>query len=171
MRRYVMMAARLIGFTILVGSTAVPAKAQMHLFRMTPRVDTTQSVSERYKAEIYEKWWREIANCQGLPLPGAYKHVRWYHINALFFADAREALEADLAGRRIEWALGKSYTFEYQIFVALPYKFDEQVIKHEMLHFLLLWDGQPLSPVHPKPYYARCGMAPEYQRLLPAVGP
>lgn len=143
----------------------VASGAQLHTFRV-PRsvamVDSTAAPTARYvHDEIYERWWREIAACEGLALPPAHAFVRWFYINALFFADSAVALEEEHAGRDVTWLAAGSYLFEMQTFVALPYLYDEEVIKHEMLHWLLMWSGIAVDG-HPVPYYGRCGVYAKY---------
>jgi hypothetical protein len=111
-------------------------------------------------AKVYERWWREIADCQGLPLPVQHLQIKWVQINAVHFYDA-DYDKPDATGL-MYWDLGKSYLELGIIMIAMPYRYDEEVIKHEMTHFLMVWAGEKPghSPLH---YSGACGVYPRYQ--------
>jgi hypothetical protein len=99
----------------------------------------------------YERWYWEIANCEGLrPPPMLFREIRFFYINAIGF------------GRRIHPQVLLGYTLtepEYGVFLVLPLIGDANLVKHELLHAILSALG--LNKVsHPKPYYdaGRCGM-------------
>lgn len=141
------------------------AGAQLHTFRVPKAlamVDTTFPGSSSYIPDkVYDRWWHEIADCEGLTLPPLYSSVRWYQINALVFADSVTASADETAGKPVSWLAAGSYLLELQIFVALPYRYTEEIIKHEMLHWLLFWNGISMGG-HPAPYYGRCGVRERY---------
>lgn len=112
--------------------------------------------------EIYEKWWVEIAACEQLPLPPVHYLVRFYQINAIHFYDAlRPSLGLDLFGNLvIRWAVGMSYPEDLEMYVALPSREVEIVLKHEMIHFLMFWAGEPGG--HPPERFETCGVTTIY---------
>src|SRR4051812_28200723 len=44
-------------------------------------------VSEYLPNWDYERWWQEIADCEGLWLPPAHARIRFFQINAVHFYD------------------------------------------------------------------------------------
>jgi hypothetical protein len=122
-------------------------------------------VSEYLPNEDYDRWWHEIAECEGLSLPYFYSRVRFFQVNAVHFYDKdRPSLFwGDDGILYVNWAVGQSYILEGLIFVALPHRGEELVIKHEMLHFLLFWNGvPPAGDHHPMPFFGQCGMSITY---------
>lgn len=145
------------------------SSAQQHIhFRIaTPRAKASPMYTRisRYLPDmkVYERWWREISECQGLPLPPEHVRLEWVHVNAIHFVDAdRDTADSD---GEIWWALGKSYLATGVVMIALPYKYDEQVIKHEMTHWLIYWAGEKNREDHPPLHFdGSCGVYPAYKR-------
>jgi hypothetical protein len=112
-------------------------------------------------AKIYERWWKEIALCQGLPLPVDHFRIEWVHVNAIHFIDADHD-QPDSTGN-YNWSIGKSYLGWGVIMIALPYKYDEETIKHEMTHLLIYWAGEKNASDHPRLHFdGRCGVYERY---------
>jgi hypothetical protein len=127
-------------------------------------------VSEYLMTEEYDRWWHEIAECEGLWLPIDYMRVRYFQVNAVHFYDKdHPSLFRGIDGvTYVNWAVGTSYLAEGAMFIALPNREEPYVVKHEMLHFLLYWNGiPPGKDQHPAPYYTQCGMSIVYQRQPP----
>lgn len=78
----------------------------------------------------YEAWWREIAACENLPLPLKHYSTRFFALNV------REYLYDQV------WAIGNVAPEENQIYLAFPYIGVEAIVKHEMLHLLMEWNGE-----------------------------
>lgn len=120
--------------------------------------------SEYLPGDDYDRWWHEIADCEGLRLPSDYGRVRFFQVNAVHFYDRdHPSLFWRDGVLMVRWAIGQSFPWEAVIFVALPYRLDRLVVEHEMLHMLISWNGiPPGEDLHPLPYYARCGMEVQY---------
>lgn len=123
-------------------------------------------VGEYLPLEEYDRWWHEIAQCEQLALPNDYVRIRFFQVNAAHFYDQdRPSLFWKDGTLWVSWAIGQSYLDEGVIFMALPYRREERVVKHEMLHFLLFWNRVPPGKnLHPMPFYGVCGMSISYER-------
>lgn len=124
-------------------------------------------VSEYLPPADYDRWWHEIAACEGLSLPPRYVRVRFFQVNAVHFynRDQPYVSRDPLTGKALKgWSIGQSYLTLGIVFFALPHKDEELVVKHELLHFLLYWAAVPAGENggHPKPYFQRCGMTSFY---------
>lgn len=168
-RSWVECARAILRLAFLAGAMALLAPrgagSQMRTFRVradVAMIDTAFPASSSYIPDkVYDRWWHEIAECEGLPLPPFYALVRWHQINASFFADSAGAAVEEKAGANISWFAAVSYLNTWQTFVALPYRYVEEVIKHEMLHWLLRWHAA-ITQGHPSPYFGRCGVYEKY---------
>lgn len=115
----------------------------------TEKLDPTLPWMSEYRAPfIYEVWWREIAACEGLPLPiEKVRRVQYFQVNAPDFIPD----EVD--------AIVYAVTFdEGQSFIAYPYIWNKALIGHEALHLLRLWAGDPKWYDHNPRFYDRCGI-------------
>lgn len=156
-----MATAKRIAWILAFGILLVrPAHAQLHDFRV-PSANVVSAMfppsSRLFPDERYDRWWHEIAACESLRLPPFYFLVQFYQLNAPAFQDVKDTV----AIRKNRWAIGESFVLEGQMFIALPYIYDEVVIKHEMLHFLLFWN-RVLDRDHPADRFEICGMVREY---------
>lgn len=116
-----------------------------------------EATSRYYLDATYDRWWHEVAACQGIELPDSYVLVRYVQVNyAWFNLTGKEAAAAGSA------YAGYSFVREWQMFVAIPYRNDEEVVKHEMTHFLLYWAHIAYGG-HPAQYFSgRCGFTARY---------
>jgi hypothetical protein len=106
---------------------------------------------------MYEDWWKEIAACEGLPLPPEHVQVQFVALSA------REFFPLDDPG----WAIGYAHVWSGQLYLAFPYIGDKTIVMHEMLHFLLWWSEGRLG--HSEERYGKkdigkCGVVP-YRRV------
>jgi len=155
---------------------AAPAAARAQSAKQFKTPDSASKVSEtlawasEYLApEIYEKWWREIAACEKLPLPLAHYQVRFYQVNAWRFYDlAHPMYGIDFFGKKVlMWAVGLSYGKDLEMYLALPHIYEEIILKHEMIHFLMYWAGEKpdktlSDPWHPPARFETCGVTTQY---------
>lgn len=157
---------------LLVGAPASAQVREFHVPHDAPKVSAVLPMISNYIAPaVYEQWWQEIAACEQLPLPVTHYRVRWYQINAGMFFDGLQPIYArDSTGQIrhdeeghvfIMWAAAISYPGALEAFVSLPYMFEQTIIKHEMVHFLMAWAGEPGG--HPKERFdGRCGLTITY---------
>jgi hypothetical protein len=104
----------------------------------------------------YEVWWHEIAACERLPLPPIHFQVQYFAVAAREFWPMTEG----------GWAIGYAHVWGNQLYLAFPYLDDKAIVEHEMLHFLMYWQGE--EPGHPESRYGeigvgKCGVVP-YRR-------
>jgi hypothetical protein len=161
------MRIRLLVAALFATLASSSAGAQQHIrFNITMPVGKVSPMHMRVSqylpdTKIYERWWHEIAECQALPLPPQHTRIEWVHVNAIHFYDA-DRDHPDSTGR-IAWDIGKSYIPTGVIMIALPYKYDEEVIKHEMTHWLIFWSGAKNKEDHPALFFSgRCGVWETY---------
>jgi hypothetical protein len=102
----------------------------------------------------YDRWWHEIAACENLPLPADYKKVRWFAVNAKAFHPAKEP--DDTTAAETPEAVGYLWHWTPEIWLALPLRNLEWMVKHEMLHVLMMWAGE--EPGHPPERFEVCGL-------------
>lgn len=105
-------------------------------------------ISEYHAPFIYQLWWRQIADCEGLPLPAdSLKKVQYFQVN-----------EPDFIPDGVD-AIVYAVTFEAdQTFIAYPYIWNESLVKHEALHLLLRWKGDPNWYLHDPVRFSSCGL-------------
>jgi hypothetical protein len=107
-------------------------------------------VTEFTPPAIYEKWWKEIAECEKIPQPGIMaKTVVWVQVNSHTF--------------RIGLQRGSAFGFtdpeRVTIYLALPSVLEEEVVKHEMVHMLDYWHGEDEGEdYHPQDRFEVCGL-------------
>lgn len=108
----------------------------------------------------YETWWRETAACLGVELPSYHLLVKFLQINYPYFD-----LPVDDPAPPGQGILGHSFVTEWQMFVAIAYRENREVITHEMAHFLLYWAGIAIGG-HPARYFGgRCGFTATYRGI------
>ena len=150
--------AWLAGFLILALPAFAKMGAQQGRAPVMPGAATNNAVkldpslpwvSEYAPPFIYEIWWREIAKCEGLPFPvERARQVQYFQVNAPDF------IPGDVD------AIVYAVTYEQgQTFVAYPYIWNKALVKHEFLHLLLMWAGDPKWYEHNPHFYDRCGVA------------
>jgi hypothetical protein len=102
---------------------------------------------------VYDRWWHEVADCERLPLPPDYKKVRFFAVNAKYFAPANEPGDTtDIATT----AVGYNWQAGPEIWLVLPVRMLEWLVKHEMLHQLMKWAGEQAG--HPPERFEKCGL-------------
>jgi hypothetical protein len=123
------------------------------------------AVSEYSPRPDYDRWWHEIADCEGLPLPPMYRYVTFVQINAPHFYDKDHPQLFWKDGvQYVYWAIAQSNLGEGLMFVSVLHRDEAYTIKHEMLHFILFWNGiKPGDDGHPMPYFSQCGMTVSYE--------
>lgn len=153
---------RIIALLLLVLALFLPelVRAQTHDIEVPegPVINPMYPATSRYFLDpMYDRWWHEVAACEGLALPDVYQLVRYVQINYAYFD-----LPADDPAPPGSGILGHSFVAEWQMFVAIPYRYDEEVVKHEMTHFLLYW-ARIAYGGHPRQYFSgRCGFSERY---------
>lgn len=108
----------------------------------------------------YERWWHEIADCEGLPLPPEHLNVRYFAVNG------REFVIPDIyywVRGLANWAIGYSLPEKGEMYLAFPYLDEEYLFKHEAVHFLQFWAGEQAG--HPVSRIGvdgigKCGIVP-----------
>lgn len=107
-------------------------------------------VTEYSQPFIYSVWWGEIASCEGLPVPDSalQASVQFFSVPTPYFASEFQGM---LAG---------TYDYEPAVYIGAPYVWEEGIVKHEMLHMLLHWEGFELKNFHPAELFERpdCGI-------------
>jgi hypothetical protein len=102
--------------------------------------------------EPYARWWKETAACAGIPLPRLrIDSVQFYHINAADFAPT----PTDKPDRMV---VGVTYAASEQIFIAIRHLRTETTVKHEMMHQILYWWGEPAWDDDGRGEFSRCGL-------------
>lgn len=159
---------RVLAFILLVLALFLPelVRAQVHDIDVPagPVVNPIYPATSRYYLDsTYDRWWHEVADCEGVPLPDIYQLVRYVLINYAYFD-----LPADDPAPPGSGILGHSFVAEWQMFIAIPYRYDPEVVKHEMMHFLLYW-ARRANGGHPAMYFnGRCGFFASYVGLRTA---
>lgn len=162
-RRWVECVRAILRLALLAAAIALLAPRSAHAQEHDLLVPEGKLVNPMYgemssylSDSTYDRWWHEVAECEGLELPSFYVIVKWVQVNYPYFQLAGEPLPAG------EAALGRSFLKEWQIYIAIPYRFDEAVIKHEMTHFLLYW-ARIARGGHPAKYFdGHCGFTATY---------
>lgn len=108
----------------------------------------------------YERWWQEIADCEGMKLPPEHLNVRYFAVNGREFGIA--GFWYWIRGT-VNWAIGYSSPDKGEMYIAFPYLDEEYLFKHEALHFLQYYAGEQIG--HPVERYGRdgvgmCGVMP-----------
>jgi hypothetical protein len=120
-----------------------------------PKVDSTKpEIFRTPQPVVYETWWKEIARCQGLILP-----VELASRVQIIVVNSREMIVDG------EWGImGFASVYRLQIYVVIGEVWKYDTVAHEMLHFLLTWNGIDQGKNwHPELYYSRCGMSRWYE--------
>ena len=98
---------------------------------------------------VYFKWWKEVRVCtntKDVPEKRFYD-LKWAHVRADGF----------LASGRGPY-IGYTYAWLNEIWIIDDRVLDKQVVKHEMLHFLL-WNQGKVAADHP-PIFFKCNLMP-----------
>jgi hypothetical protein len=102
--------------------------------------------------EPYARWWKETASCAGIPLQVArVDSVQFYYVNAVDFLPA----PTDKPNRMVG---AVTYAATEQIYVSILHLRDEIVVKHEMIHQILYWWGEPTWDNDARMEFERCGL-------------
>lgn len=115
--------------------------------QMAP-VDSLPKFWEYGQPKIYETWWKEIAACEHIKLPESHNRVRFFEVNAAAY----------IPTGFVFWVDGATYPTISEIYLATPYVFSEEVVKHEMLHWIIWADGYRLVDQHPIEMFEICGI-------------
>jgi hypothetical protein len=114
--------------------------------------ETLPMISEYYPPHVYGKWLKDIASCEGLPMPDSSQisKITFWMINAGDF---------QINGDTVNTLLGVVDPLTNRIYVSLPQVWDQETIKHELLHMLLRWKyGELYANKHPSEYFTKCRM-------------
>jgi hypothetical protein len=109
-------------------------------------------ISQYNPPHVYGKWLRSLAECEGLPMPteAQVSKLTFFIVNAESF---------QINGDTVNIMLGVVDPSLNRIYIALPQMWDQETIKHELLHMLLRWKyGELYLNQHPTKYFAYCGM-------------
>lgn len=154
--------AWIVGFMVLV----LPAITRSKLFGQDPDKHSIRSsvrpndstkvdpfmpwVSEYEAPAFYDKWWKEIAECEHLPYPGQLtKQIRWVEVNSHTFR----------LGRHIEYVYGFTDASALTIYIARDRITDWEIVKHEMVHQIHWWMGfDEGEDYHPPDYFENCNL-------------
>jgi hypothetical protein len=100
----------------------------------------------------YAQWWKDTGACAGIPLPQSRTDsVQFYFINAEDFAP----LPSDKKDRMMA---AVTYAAQEQIYISVLRLRDERFVRHEMLHQLLYWYGEPKWDDDDRAEFAQCGL-------------
>jgi hypothetical protein len=109
---------------------------------------------------IYETWWKEIAECEQLPLPADHT-VHWAIVAVRPFYLAADTLHLAMDAMVITT---DSITNGYINYSGI---LDRGLVTHEMAHVLLFKKfGDKYVGQHPDEYYTRCGLVAAGQQKL-----
>lgn len=154
--------------TLALALAAAPVAAQQNPVGMVSfSYDTAAAqieglpVSSDYEPyAMYLGWWKETAECAGIPLPPAARidSVRFIFVNAERFVP----LPQSRGERKTVDAI--TYGAAEQIVVAVRQVKDKAKITHEMLHQLLYWFGEPDFDSHDRPEFKKCSPVHTWQR-------
>lgn len=150
----------ILGLLLCIVPVTTNAQATDTLQITTP--DTTRynpgipMLSEYSRPPIYDRWFKQIAACEGLPLPpqSEIDKITYVVVNSdRFSSDSTGVLyDAVMLNRK------------YLMIVRLPSVWDYDVIAHEFLHFILWYQygtKYEVSPnIHPSQYFSRCNIRP-----------
>jgi hypothetical protein len=162
---------RLVGFLkwvafLIVILPAITSKvARGQILRPPPVLAVTEIrpgqgplvVMEYAPFDIYEQWWKELAACEGLPLSYRRFGVQFFVLNVREYCYGGG------------WIIGNAELQADQIYLAFPYMMDESLVKHEMLHLLMYWNGEQTS--HAPRWYGemgvgKCGVFPHRRPVI-----
>jgi len=157
-------AARLIRLAILavlvwlasakenVGAQTAPAMTSFRHKNSGKELPTLNWVGSYGQPTQYARWWRETATCARIPLPeNRLDSVTFFYVNAKDFAP----LPTDKPNRMVA---AVTYGSREQIYVSAFLIRDEVAIKHEMMHQVLFWWGEPNWDADTRPEFRRCGL-------------
>lgn len=162
-RRWVECARAILRLALLAAAVALLAPRSAHAQGHDIDVPSNLLVnplyaptSTYYNDSTYDRWWHEVADCEGVELPSFYVIVRYVQINYPYFDLPEDPSPPGSV------TLGHAFAKEWQMFVAITHRFDEVVVKHEMAHFLLYW-AHIANGGHPARYFdGHCGFAATY---------
>lgn len=149
-----LLAYALIGLSSVCGRVAkgqAPPVLKMFWTRTTVPLDSTLPMLSEYRAPpIYKQWAREVAECQGLePLPDSvFAKIQFFQINASVFRFEKDG----------PIVLAVTFLKSRQTFLGAPYIWIESLIKHELLHIILDFNGYRLGNFHPVEIFTVCGL-------------
>ena len=153
MLRFLLWVAALVVVTASSGTAQRPAA--MTSFRHAGSIKHIESldwIGLYDQLETYPRWWKETATCAGIPLPAArIDSVQFYFVNAVDFAPT----PTDKPDRMM---VGVTYAASEQIFIAVRHIRVETTVKHEMMHQLLYWWGEPAWHDDAREEFSRCGL-------------
>lgn len=117
----------------------------------SPRSASISWIGAYDQPAIYEQWWHEIADCEGLPLPSEHTRVQFYSVNADLF------LPAGYRDNGVQF-LGMTYPDLLEIYVGTRYVLRKGLVTHETLHIILAYNGKRLGAEHPPDFFEVCGL-------------
>lgn len=102
--------------------------------------------------EPYARWWKETATCARIPLHTArVDSVQFYYVNAADFLPS----PTDKPNRMVA---AVTYAAREQMFLSVRHLRNEIVVKHEMMHQILYWWGEPDWDNDARIEFKRCGL-------------
>jgi len=102
--------------------------------------------------EPYTRWWKETATCAGVPLHSArVDSVQFYYVNAADFLPTP-------TDKPDHMVAAVTYAAREQIFLSVLHLRNESVVKHEMMHQVLYWWGEPDWDNDARIEFKRCGL-------------
>lgn len=110
---------------------------------------TLPDMREYEQPAIYDAWWAEIAQCEHVILPVELaRSVRFVFVNS-------ETMVVDMDPGVYGFSSAPTKT----IYIALAQIYNEQIIKHEMLHWLDYVNGiDEGRTYHPRSRFEVCGI-------------
>jgi hypothetical protein len=118
-------------------------------------VDSLPGYWEYGQPKIYERWWNDIAACESNAMPEAGITLPANHVDVRFFEVNGRAFMPPAFGF---WLDGATYPVLNEIYLASKMVFNEETVKHEMLHWILWQAGFRMKNFHPKEMFEICGI-------------
>jgi hypothetical protein len=112
------------------------------------RYDRSKPWIEQVKPPLeYMDWWFKTALCQGLSTSQKdYRRVRWFLINRETFG-GQGPYQIGFWGYFVQDSMA--------IYIARPHRNNKALIQHEVTHFLMFLNGEPIG--HPKSRFGSFG--------------
>lgn len=129
-----------------------PIVASVHHANTVKEIPSLSWVGLYDQLAPYTRWWKETADCAGVPLHTArVDSVQFYYINAPDFLPAP-------TNKPNSMVAAVTYASREQIYLSVLHLRNEIVVKHEMMHQILYWWGEPDWDSDGRAEFKRCGL-------------
>ncbi len=140
-----------IAFTLVLLTEPGPLVTMDSTYAGLRKVDPTKPwFAPLPVSTTHRRWWAELARCQGLkPFTERVPRLHFYVLNS-----------RTVLGRYLAATLPGFH----QIYFATGRETSEALVKHEMLHQLLHWNGKS-GEDHPDDRFHRCGVEMDFDPI------